>query len=82
MNWESNWMTLFTLGVDAQFDNDLSVKSSVEIGTGGNGHMVDYDWISPGHDYWSDRSIHPLTELDHYFVGAIRLYRIIYGDET
>ncbi|MBY3027452.1 omptin family outer membrane protease [Rhizobium leguminosarum] len=82
LNWESKGITLFTVGVDAQFDNDWSVKGSVEIGTGGNGHMVDYDWKNTGHDDWSDRSIHPLTELDHYLTGAIQLDRIIYGYET
>ncbi|WP_245457656.1 omptin family outer membrane protease [Rhizobium leguminosarum] len=82
LNWESKGMTLFTVGADAQFDNGWSVKSSVEIGTGGNGHMVDYDWASPGHEDWSDRSIHPLTELDHYVAGAIQLDRSIYDNET
>ncbi|WP_260690306.1 omptin family outer membrane protease [Rhizobium leguminosarum] len=82
LNWESKGMTLFTVGVDGQFDNDWSVKGSVEIGTGGNGHMVDYDWKSTGHDDWSDRSIHPLTELDHYVAGAIQLDRSIYDNET
>ncbi|WP_246826454.1 MULTISPECIES: omptin family outer membrane protease [Rhizobium] len=81
LNWESNGMTLFAVGVDAKIDND-SVKGSVEIGSGGNGHMVDYDWKSTGHDDWSDRSIHPLTELDHYVAGAIQLNRIIYGNAT
>ncbi|MGO6944742.1 omptin family outer membrane protease [Rhizobium johnstonii] len=82
LNWESKGMTLFTVGVNAQIDNDWSLKGSVEIGTGGNGHMVDYDWKSTGHDDWSDRSIYPLTELDHYVAGAIQLNRIIYGNET
>ncbi|WP_261337678.1 omptin family outer membrane protease [Rhizobium leguminosarum] len=82
LNWESKGMTLFTVGVDAHIGNDWSLKSSVEIGTGGNGHMVDYDWESAGHDDWSDRSIHPLTELDHYVAGAIQLDRMIYGNET
>ncbi|MDH6206800.1 outer membrane protease [Rhizobium leguminosarum] len=82
LNWESKGMTLFTVGVNAQIDNDWSLKGSVEIGTGGNGHMVDYDWDSGEHDDWSDRSIYPLTELDHYVAGAIQLNRIIYGNET
>ncbi|WP_168349635.1 omptin family outer membrane protease [Rhizobium leguminosarum] len=82
LNWESQGMTLFTVGVDAHIDNDWSLKGSVEIGTGGNGHMVDYDWDSGEHDDWSDRSIHPLTELDHYVAGAIQLNRIIYRNET
>nr|WP_032993861.1 omptin family outer membrane protease [Rhizobium leguminosarum] len=75
-------MTLFSVGMDGQFDNDWSVKGSVEIGTGGNGHMVDYDWKSTGHDDWSHRSIRPLTELDHYVAGAIQLDRSIYDNET
>ncbi|UIJ99242.1 omptin family outer membrane protease [Rhizobium leguminosarum] len=82
LNWESKGMNLFTLGVDAQVDNDWSVKSSVEIGVGGTGNMVDYDWMLPTHDDWSHRSIHPLTELDHYLAGVIQLDRTIYGDET
>ncbi|WP_246722858.1 omptin family outer membrane protease [Rhizobium ruizarguesonis] len=82
LNWESKWMTLFTVGVDAQIDNDWSLKGSVEVGAIGDGHMVDYDWDSGEHDDWSDRSIHPLTELDHYVAGAIQLNRTIYGNET
>ncbi|MBP1885111.1 omptin family outer membrane protease [Sinorhizobium mexicanum] len=42
--------------------------------------MVDTDWLSPGHDDWSDRSTHPNT--DHYVAGAIELDRIIYSNET
>ncbi|MCZ4093569.1 omptin family outer membrane protease [Sinorhizobium psoraleae] len=75
-------MTLFTVGAIAQIDNDWSLKGSVNLGTGGNGHMVDYDWLSRGHDDWSDRSVSPNTELDHYVAGAIELDRIIYGNET
>ncbi|WP_260684811.1 omptin family outer membrane protease [Rhizobium laguerreae] len=82
LKWESKGMTLFTVGVDAQFDNDWSVKGNIEIGTGGTGHMVDYDWKSTEHDDWSHRSIHPLTELDHYIAGSIEIDRIVYGNET
>ncbi|WP_244560035.1 omptin family outer membrane protease [Ensifer aridi] len=82
LNWESKGVTLFTLGFDAQIDDDWSLKGSVNLGTGGNGHLVDSDWLSRGHDGWSQRSIHPNTELDHYVDGAIELDRIIYGSET
>ncbi len=82
LNWESKGITLFTVGVDGQIDNDWSLKGSVKVSTGGNGHMVDYDWLSPGHEDWSHRSIHPLTELDHYVTAALELDRIIYGNET
>ncbi|WP_033056028.1 omptin family outer membrane protease [Sinorhizobium meliloti] len=82
LNWESKGVTLFTVGVDGQIDMEWSLKSIVKGGTGGNGHLVDYDWLSPEHEDWSDRSIHPLTELDHYVAAAIELDRIIYGSET
>lgn len=82
LNWESKGVTLFTLGFDAQIDDDWSLNGSINFGTGGNGHMVDFDWLSRGHDDWSDRTIHPGTELDHYVDGAVELDRIIYGSET
>ncbi|WEX91703.1 omptin family outer membrane protease (plasmid) [Sinorhizobium garamanticum] len=80
LNWESKGVTIFTVGVDAQIDNGWSLKGSVNFGTGGNGHMVDTDWDD--RDDWSDRSIHPNTELGHYVGGAIELDRIIYRDDT
>ncbi|MDX0359792.1 omptin family outer membrane protease [Sinorhizobium meliloti] len=36
----------------------------------------------PRREDWSHRSIHPLTELDHYVTAAIELNRIIYGNES
>ncbi|WP_322885777.1 hypothetical protein U8C32_22345 (plasmid) [Sinorhizobium medicae] len=39
LNWESKGVTLFTVGVDGQIDNDWSLKGSVKVGTGGNGQM-------------------------------------------
>ncbi|WP_353642631.1 omptin family outer membrane protease [Mesorhizobium sp. WSM2239] len=82
LNWQSKGVTLFTLGADAQIDNDWSLKGNVSLGVGGNGHMVDTDWEVPGHDDWSHRSIHPHAKLDHYVAGAIELDRIIYSNET
>ncbi|NRP75827.1 Protease 7 [Ensifer psoraleae] len=82
LNWESKGMTLVTVGVDAQIDNDWSLKGSVKVGAIGNGHMTDYDWVNREHDYWSHRPVHPGTELDHYLVGAIEIDRIVYGNET
>ncbi|WP_327437547.1 hypothetical protein, partial [Sinorhizobium meliloti] len=33
----------FQVGVDGQIDNNWSLKGSVKVNTGGNGHLVDYD---------------------------------------
>ncbi|MQX80350.1 omptin family outer membrane protease, partial [Sinorhizobium medicae] len=81
LNWESKGVTLFTIGVDGQIDNNWSLKGSVKVGTGGNGLLVDYDWMIPGGEDWSHRSI-SLIELDHYVTAAIELNRTIYGNET
>ncbi|ASQ07090.1 omptin family outer membrane protease (plasmid) [Sinorhizobium meliloti WSM1022] len=43
LNWESKGVTLFKVGVDGQIDNNWSLKGSVKVNTGGNGHLVDYD---------------------------------------
>ncbi|MQV97192.1 omptin family outer membrane protease [Sinorhizobium medicae] len=79
LNWEGKGVTLFTVGVDGQIDNNWSLKGSVKVNTGGNGHLVDYDCKIPEHEDWSHRSIHPLTGLDHYVAVAIELDRIING---
>ncbi|GEO84576.1 MULTISPECIES: omptin family outer membrane protease [Alphaproteobacteria] len=82
LDWESKGMTLYTLGADAQIDKNWKVRAAFNVGTGGNGHMVDYDWMDYGISDWTDRSIHPDTELDHYFSGSIEVDRGIYENET
>ena len=82
LDWESKGVTLYTLGLDAQIDKSWSVKGSFNVGTGGDGHMVDYDWLSSMYDDWSERSIHPDTQLDHYFSGSVEIDREVFKNET
>lgn len=89
LNWKSTGVTVFNGGLDYQIDNLWKVRSKFSVGTGGDGHMVDYDWIYAGgtmtgpngDDDWTDRSIHPDTRLDHYFAGEIAIDREVYRDE-
>lgn len=79
LNWESKYVSIFTVGLSADVDKSWTVKGDVDIGTGGDGHMVDYDWLY-GPDAWSERSIHPDTRLDHYFSADIQVSREVYKD--
>lgn len=86
LNWESKGVVLYTGTALAELTPDWSVKATIDIGTNGDGHMVDYDWIAPnyvntGMDGWSDRSISPDTRLAHYFAGSIEIGRRLYSDE-
>lgn len=82
LNWESKGMTLYTLGADAQIDKNWKVRAAFNVGTGGDGHMVDYDWMDYSNADWTDRSIHPDTQLDHYFSGSVEVDRQVYENDT
>ena len=73
--WESRAVSTFTGEVKVDFDR-FFLRATGTIGTGGDGHMRDYDWLVPGRS-WSDRSIHPDTRLNHYFAGSIEAGREI-----
>ncbi|MBO3759728.1 omptin family outer membrane protease [Ciceribacter sp. L1K22] len=81
LNWESKWVSIFTLGLEAELDKDWTIRGDLDIGTGGDGHMVDYDWLVVP-DEWSDRSIHPDTRLDHYFSANIQIDREVFKDDA
>lgn len=86
LDWDTDGVVLYTASAGADLDNSWYVKGKLELGLGGNGHMVDYDWV-PGFaadqsmDGWSDRSIHPDTRLDYYFSGTAEIGRTIFADE-
>ena len=86
LDWDTNGVLLYTAKAGADLGSDWHVKGKVDLGFGGDGHMVDYDWV-PGFaidqsmDGWSDRSIHPDTRLDYYVSGALEIGRTIFTDE-
>lgn len=86
LDWDTNGVLLYTAKAGADLGSDWHVKGKIDLGFGGDGHMVDYDWV-PGFavdqsmDGWSDRSIHPDTRLDYYVSGALEIGRTIFTDE-
>lgn len=87
LDWDTDGVVLYTAAAGADLGGDWHVKGKLDLGFGGDGHMVDYDWV-PGFaidqskDGWSDRSIHPDTRLDYYFSGALELGRTVFTDES
>lgn len=86
LDWDTKGVVLYSATAHADLGNDWTVKGKIDVGFGGNGHMVDYDWIPPfaadqSMDGWSDRSIHPDTRLDHYFSGSIEIGRDLFSDD-
>jgi omptin len=74
--WKSNFVSTLNGAVKVALTQDWYFNASGTIGLGGNGHMADYDWLQPGQP-WSDRSLHPDTRLDHYFVAGIEAGRTL-----
>lgn len=87
LDWESDGVVLYTVSAGGDLGSGWHVKGKLDLGLGGDGHMVDYDWV-PGFaidqsdDGWSDRSIHPDTRLDYYFSGTAEIGRTIFADEN
>jgi outer membrane protease len=77
LDWRSRGAFVFSGGVLVELPKDWTAKADLSFGIGGDGHMVDYDWLVPGQpdgpDDWSDRSISPDTRLDHYWSAALSL---------
>jgi outer membrane protease len=85
--WESKGVTVFNSRLDMDATKDWTLSVSGNFGIGGDGHMVDYDWISPYYtstdtNGWSDRSIHPDTRLDHYFKADVQARRAMWSDDA
>ncbi|WP_404934413.1 omptin family outer membrane protease [Nitratireductor sp. L15S-10] len=76
--WESE-APVITGTLEARFAGPWTLKASATVGFSGDSRMEDYDWLDAAPSYtfndWSDRSIHPQTELDHYFTGDIAFGR-------
>ncbi|WP_171902417.1 omptin family outer membrane protease [Sinorhizobium sp. RAC02] len=86
LDWDTDGVTLYTVAAGADLGSDWHVKGKFDFGFGGDGHMVDYDWV-PGFaidqsmDGWSDRSIHPDTRLDYYFSSTFEIGKNVFADE-
>jgi outer membrane protease len=76
--WESSYVSTLNGAVAIELPKDFYLSASGTIGLGGDGHMVDYDWLVPDRA-WSDRSIHPDTRLNHYFVASVEVGREIFS---
>lgn len=75
--WESNTPVL-GLNFAARFGGGYTLDASADFAVGSQNHMVDYDWLEPfragfGADQWTDRSIHPDTDLNKYLNIGIAL---------
>jgi len=86
LDWDTKGVVLYSATAHADLGNDWTVKAKIDVGFGGDGHMVDYDWnpdftSDRSMDGWSDRSISPDTRLERYFNGSLEIGRDIFSDD-
>lgn len=74
--WKSAYVSTLNGAVKVELPRDFYLDVRGTIGLGGDGHMADFDWQKPGMP-WSDRSLHPDTRLDHYYVASLELGRTL-----
>jgi outer membrane protease len=72
--WESRYVNTLNGALHVELPKDWYLNANGTIGLGGDGHMADYDWLQPGSP-WSDRSLHPDTRLNHYYVASLEIGR-------
>jgi len=82
LDWRSTGVTVLRGAASIDLGRDWSLNVEAKAGLNGNGHMVDYDWVSPyfidqSKNGWSHRSIHDDTDLDHYYSGSFDLTRLL-----
>jgi outer membrane protease len=75
--WQSQAVSTFTGDVKIDLD-PFFLRATGTIGTGGDGHMRDYDWFVDDAP-WTHRSVHPDTRLNHYFAGSIEAGREVFS---
>ncbi len=65
--WDTDNTVTANVGFEAEFNPRWSLYGEVAFSLGpDDSHMENYDWLMPTSE-WSDQSIHPDTDLDHYF---------------
>lgn len=77
LDWKSNAVSTLNAGVSVELPRDFYLKATGLIGFGGDGFMADFDWQNPQRSAWSDRSQHPDTRLDHYYVVSAEVGRVL-----
>lgn len=87
LDWASRAVPVYAAAFAAEIDPAWSVGASLRYAAGGNSDMTDYDWIEPfntgtGKSDWSDRSIHPDTQLKYYVDGDLSLTRSLFSADT
>lgn len=74
--WQST-APLLSTALEVRLPDNWSIDASASLAISGDSYMEDYDWIAPfvvgtpGMDNWTDRSVHPNTNLDWYFNGSL-----------
>lgn len=84
MDWQSRGTALLSLDGVAKLDADYLIKANLEAGLAGDGFLRAVSWQNFGQngpDDWTDRSLHPDTQLDHYLAGSIELDKRIWADD-
>lgn len=66
LDWESKGVKTGTIGAELELGYNWRLKGRLDVGLGGDGHMVDRDWLLTSYDGWTHESIHPDTGLDRY----------------
>jgi outer membrane protease len=74
LDWQINDVAMLNADIAVQISPWLGFKIGGGTKLSGSSDMVDYDWLLPVND-WSDRSIHPDTEIDaaNFVDGSARL---------
>ncbi|MBP1850712.1 outer membrane protease [Rhizobium halophytocola] len=85
LDWKSENVPTLRGALGINITPTWQIKAEGRIGFKGDGEMRDYDWIPPyyintGDGGWSDRSVHPDTELDHYFSGGVEINHQLFED--
>jgi omptin len=76
LKWKSDYVSTLNGAVKIDLPKDFYIGATASAGFDGNGHLADFDWQKSGGP-WSDRSLHPDTRLDHYYVAAVEIGRML-----
>jgi outer membrane protease len=77
--WQST-APIASIDAKTRFGGLWTLRGRVDVALAGSSHMTDTDWggpdfVSYAPEDWTDRSLHPNTNLDWYFNGEIALGR-------